>query len=156
MREHPTAPNDQVVGLHDRPRNRRSDPHGAPSACLDWASVRAGARPGWVADAGEANVPSRALLPGRTRNDLGPRDMPDCALVGVSPRRDAVTGGKRELDALIEEITVDCYNEDEELSGFLTYLDDALEQPVEATVVARLLAADRHWAGQDPRPKATP
>jgi len=119
----------------------------------------------------------------------------------VSPRRDAVTGGKRELDALIEEITVDCYNEDEELSGFLTYLDDALEQPVEATVmgvpvtlvgvdspdgplrglvancqrdgddyqislldvavpqgteVARLLAADRHWAGQDPRPKATP
>jgi Calcium binding len=46
-----------------------------------------------------------------------------------------VTGGKRELDALIEEITVDCYNEDEELSGFLAYLDDALEQPVEATVM---------------------
>ncbi len=46
-----------------------------------------------------------------------------------------MTGGKRELDALIEEITVDCYNEDEELSGFLTYLDDALEQPVEATMM---------------------
>jgi hypothetical protein len=53
-----------------------------------------------------------------------------------------------------------------ELSGFLTYLEEALEQPVEATVmdvavplgteVARLLAAYRHWAGQDPRPKATP
>jgi hypothetical protein len=46
-----------------------------------------------------------------------------------------VTAGKRELDALIEEITVDCYNKDEELSGFLTYLDEALEQPVEATVM---------------------
>jgi hypothetical protein len=48
---------------------------------------------------------------------------------------DAVTGGRRELDALIEEITVDCYNEDEELGGFLTYLEEALEQPVEATVM---------------------
>ena len=46
-----------------------------------------------------------------------------------------MTGGKRELDALIEEITVDCYNEDEELSSFLTYLDEALEQPVEGTVM---------------------
>jgi len=46
-----------------------------------------------------------------------------------------VTAGKRDLDALIEEITVDCYGEDEELTGFLTYLEDALERPVEATVV---------------------
>lgn len=46
-----------------------------------------------------------------------------------------MTGGERELDALIEEITVDCHNEDEELSGFLTYLEAALEQPVEATVM---------------------
>jgi hypothetical protein len=36
---------------------------------------------------------------------------------------------------LIEEITVDCYGEDEELTGFLTHLEDALERPVEATVV---------------------
>jgi hypothetical protein len=46
-----------------------------------------------------------------------------------------VTAGKRDLDALIEEITVDCSGEDEELTGFLTYLEDALERPVEATVV---------------------
>ena len=46
-----------------------------------------------------------------------------------------MTSGRRELDALIEEITVDCYSEDEELSGFLTYLDEALEHPVEATVM---------------------
>jgi hypothetical protein len=46
-----------------------------------------------------------------------------------------VTAGKRDLDALIEEITVDCYGEDEELTGFLAYFEDALERPVEATVV---------------------
>lgn len=46
-----------------------------------------------------------------------------------------MTGGERELDALIDEITVDCYNDDEELSGFLTYLEEALEQPVEAIVM---------------------
>jgi hypothetical protein len=63
-------------------------------------------------------------------------DTPDCALVAGRARGgDAMTGGKRELDALIEEITIDCYNEDEELSGFLTYLEEALEQPVEATVI---------------------
>ena len=46
-----------------------------------------------------------------------------------------MTAAKRELDALIDEITIDCYNEDEELSGFLTYLEEALEKPVEATVM---------------------
>jgi Calcium binding len=63
--------------------------------------------------------------------------MADCALAArqASVRRDAVTAGKRELDALIEEITVDCYSEDEELSGFLTYLEEALEQPVQVTVM---------------------
>jgi hypothetical protein len=46
-----------------------------------------------------------------------------------------VTGRQADLEALIEEITVDCYGEEEELTGFLTYLEDALERPVEATVV---------------------
>ncbi|HET6747636.1 MAG TPA: hypothetical protein VFL71_00115 [Actinomycetes bacterium] len=45
-----------------------------------------------------------------------------------------MTGRQADLEALIEEITVDCYG-DEELTGFLTYLEDALERPVEATVV---------------------
>jgi hypothetical protein len=62
--------------------------------------------------------------------------MRDCAF-DAQPivRRDVVRGSERELDALIDEITTDCYNEDEALSGFLTYLEDALEQPVEATVM---------------------
>ena len=46
-----------------------------------------------------------------------------------------MTGRQADLEALIEEITVDCYGEEEELTGFLTYLEDALERPVEATVV---------------------
>jgi Calcium binding len=46
-----------------------------------------------------------------------------------------MTAGRRDLDALIEEITVDCYGDEEELTGFLAYLEDALERPVEATVV---------------------
>ena len=54
-----------------------------------------------------------------------------------------MTAGKRDLDALIEEITVDCYGEDEELTGFLTYLEDALERPVEATVVGAARMASR-------------
>jgi hypothetical protein len=40
-----------------------------------------------------------------------------------------------ELDELIEELTVDCYNEDEQLTGFLTALDEELTAPVAATVV---------------------
>ena len=46
-----------------------------------------------------------------------------------------MTGGQADLETLIEEITIDCYGEDEELTGFLTYLEDALERPVAATVV---------------------
>lgn len=41
---------------------------------------------------------------------------------------------KRRLAALIEEATVDCYNESETVTGFLTMIDDHLEVPF-ATVV---------------------
>jgi hypothetical protein len=63
-----------------------------------------------------------------------------------------VTSGKRDLDALIEEITVDCYGEDGELTGFLTYLEDALKRPVAATVVGHyrrrgLPRGRAAWAG---------
>ena len=41
---------------------------------------------------------------------------------------------KRRLAALIEKATVDCYNESEAVTGFLTMIDDHLEVPF-ATVV---------------------
>jgi len=40
-----------------------------------------------------------------------------------------------ELDRLIEELTIDCYNEDEQLTGFLTGLEEEMTSPVSATVV---------------------
>ncbi|MGH2781106.1 MAG: hypothetical protein ACRDLA_06765 [Thermoleophilaceae bacterium] len=40
-----------------------------------------------------------------------------------------------ELDRLIEDITVDCYNEDEQLTGFLTAIEDKLTSPLAAMVV---------------------
>jgi hypothetical protein len=75
-----------------------------------------------------------------------------------------VTGRQADLEALIEEITVDCYGEEEELTGFLTYLEDALERRdgsdyevslldvvlPRGSELARVLAAYRYWAGVDP------
>ena len=40
-----------------------------------------------------------------------------------------------ELDALIDQATVDCYNEDEELAGFAVMLEDNLALPFETTVL---------------------
>jgi hypothetical protein len=39
------------------------------------------------------------------------------------------------LDDLIGRILVDCYGEDEELTAFLTILDDEVRRPAEATVL---------------------
>jgi hypothetical protein len=41
------------------------------------------------------------------------------------------------LDDLIAKILVDCYGEDEELTAFLTILDDEVRLPAEATVLKR-------------------
>jgi hypothetical protein len=40
-----------------------------------------------------------------------------------------------EFDELIDEITTDCYGEDEQLCGFATAIEEALTEPVAATVV---------------------
>jgi len=40
-----------------------------------------------------------------------------------------------ELDALIAQATVDCYNEDEELTGFAVMIDDNLALPFETTIL---------------------
>ena len=40
-----------------------------------------------------------------------------------------------ELDALIDQATVDCYNDDEELAGFAVMLEDNLALPFETTVL---------------------
>ena len=40
-----------------------------------------------------------------------------------------------ELDVLIAQATVDCYNEDEELAGFAATIEDNLAVPFETTVL---------------------
>jgi hypothetical protein len=42
---------------------------------------------------------------------------------------------RRRLDALIEEATADCYDDDEQLMGFSTMLDEAVEVPFDAQVI---------------------
>lgn len=40
-----------------------------------------------------------------------------------------------ELDAMVEDATVDCYNEDEQVTGLLTMIDDNLVTPFESLVL---------------------
>jgi hypothetical protein len=42
---------------------------------------------------------------------------------------------RAELDALIEEATVDAYSEDEQLGGFFALMEDRLELPFETKVL---------------------
>ena len=47
----------------------------------------------------------------------------------TSPRADARAVSNARLDKLIEEATVDCYNESEQVSGFFCMLEERLETP---------------------------
>jgi hypothetical protein len=40
-----------------------------------------------------------------------------------------------ELDAMVEEATVDCHDEEEQLTGFATMVEENLEVPFETTVL---------------------
>jgi hypothetical protein len=43
--------------------------------------------------------------------------------------------GEAELNAMVEEATVDCYNEDEQVTGLFTMLEDNLAVPFETLVL---------------------
>jgi hypothetical protein len=43
--------------------------------------------------------------------------------------------GEAELNAMIEEATIDCNDEEEALTGFATLMEDNLEVPFETTVL---------------------
>jgi hypothetical protein len=42
---------------------------------------------------------------------------------------------KAQLDAMVEEVTVDCYNESEQITGLLTVIEDELEVPFKTQVL---------------------
>jgi hypothetical protein len=46
------------------------------------------------------------------------------------------------LQTLIEEATVDCYNEDEQLTGIFTKLEEHLELPFETTVLGTMVTVE--------------
>lgn len=51
--------------------------------------------------------------------------------------------GKRRLEEMIEEATVDCYNESEQLTGWFTTIDEHLAVPFETTVLGVPVTVER-------------
>jgi hypothetical protein len=56
-----------------------------------------------------------------------------------------------DLDALIEDLTLDAYGEEEQLTGFLTGAEDALESPEQAAIVGVTVQVISVTAGPDMR-----
>jgi hypothetical protein len=50
---------------------------------------------------------------------------------------------KAELDALIEEATVDCYNEEEQITGLFTMIEEHLVLPFETSVLGMTVTVSR-------------
>lgn len=64
----------------------------------------------------------------------------------TSPRAD-----NARLDALIDEATVDCYNEDEQVTGLFTMIEDNLALPFQTTVLGMavsVISVDLSGSGQ--------
>jgi hypothetical protein len=51
------------------------------------------------------------------------------------PRRPEPAISPAELDDLIEQATVDCYNESEQVTGLFTMLEEHLDLPVQTTLL---------------------
>ena len=65
---------------------------------------------------------------------------------------------EEELDALVEQATVDAYNDEEQLGGFAVMIEDNLEMPFETTVLGVMVTVNgvtqnrvRHRRGLRPR-----
>ena len=65
---------------------------------------------------------------------------------------------EEELDALVEEATLDAYNDEEQLGGFAVMIEDNLEMPFETTVLGVMVTVNgitqtevRHHRGLRPR-----
>jgi hypothetical protein len=53
------------------------------------------------------------------------------------------TISKAELDALIEQATVDCYNDEEQITGLFTMLEEHLALPFQASVLGMTVTVTR-------------
>jgi hypothetical protein len=52
----------------------------------------------------------------------------------MTSQRRSTVGGSR-LEAMVEEATVDCYNEDEQATGLFTMIEEHLQVPFETRVL---------------------
>jgi hypothetical protein len=59
------------------------------------------------------------------------------------PRKSAIRSSTAQLDKLIEEATVDCYNESEEATGIFTMLEDNLAVPFATTMLGVEVTVER-------------
>ena len=50
---------------------------------------------------------------------------------------------KQMLEEMIEEATVDCYNESEQITGWFTMIDENLAVPFETTVLGVMVTVER-------------
>ncbi len=61
----------------------------------------------------------------------------------AGPKRGADRASSAHLDKLIEEATVDCYNEPEGITGIFTMLEENLEVPFSATLLGMEVTVER-------------
>ena len=58
-------------------------------------------------------------------------------------RKRTARPGKARLDALVQEATVDCYCEEEQVTGLFTMIQDNLDVPFETTVLGVSVVVER-------------
>lgn len=62
---------------------------------------------------------------------------------GRRSKKGAARWSRADLDRLIEEATVDCYNESEAVGGFYTMIEDNLAIPFETTILGSRVIVER-------------
>ena len=59
------------------------------------------------------------------------------------PKKRIIPSKAAQLDNLIAEATVDCYNESEEITGIFTVMEENLEMPFKTTILGVGVTVDR-------------
>ena len=117
-----------VVGL---PGQAREEIQPQPAACAfsaRWRDVRSASDP--PAPPAPTAVKSIGLTNGHEEGSVPPR-------LSLVPEL-----SEEELDALVEEATVDAYNDEEQLGGFAVMIEDNLEMPFETTVLGVMVTVN--------------
>jgi len=65
----------------------------------------------------------------------GPGAQPDAKPAGDVTSFHRSTVSKAQLDAMVDEATVDCYNEDEQVGGLFNMIEDRLAVPFETLLL---------------------